>query len=279
MCVMDVAFNYLFIYIMELGVMGAAIGTGVAMLITAALMLYFLMVKSEMLSLVGRPGPFKPKEETVRTAIKIGGPMGLQHMLMGGSYVVSTLIVAPLGTIAIAAHSLAITVESLCYMPGYGIAEAATTLVGQGIGAGQKQLTRSLARMSVALGISVMTVMGVLMWIFAPELMSMMSPVEEVIAVGAEALRIEAWAEPMFAAAIVVNGIFIGAGDTLVPAAISLCSMWFVRLTLAASLAPKYGLKGVWTAMAIELTLRGTIFLIRLFKGNWAEKLMVKSKN
>ena len=279
MCVMDVAFNYLFIYIMELGVMGAAIGTGVAMLITAALMLYFLMVKSEMLSLVGRPGSFKPKEETVRTAIKIGGPMGLQHMLMGGSYVVSTLIVAPLGTIAIAAHSLAITVESLCYMPGYGIAEAATTLVGQGIGAGQKQLTRSLARMSVALGISVMTVMGVLMWIFAPELMSMMSPVEEVIAVGAEALRIEAWAEPMFAAAIVVNGIFIGAGDTLVPAAISLCSMWFVRLTLAASLAPKYGLKGVWTAMAIELTLRGTIFLIRLFKGNWAEKLMVKSKN
>ena len=197
--------------------------------------------------------------------------MGLQHMLMGGSYVVSTLIVAPLGTIAIAAHSLAITVESLCYMPGYGIAEAATTLVGQGIGAGQKQLTRSLARMSVALGISVMTVMGVLMWIFAPELMSMMSPVEEVIAVGAEALRIDA--------AIVVNGIFIGAGDTLVPAAISLCSMWFVRLTLAASLAPKYGLKGVWTAMAIELTLRGTIFLIRLFKGNWAEKLMVKSKN
>ena len=276
MCVMDVAFNYLFIYIMELGVMGAAIGTGVAMLITAVLMLYFLMVKSEMLSLVGRSGSFKPKEETVRTAIKIGAPMGLQHMLMGGSYVVSTLIVAPLGTIAIAAHSLAITVESLCYMPGYGIAEAATTLVGQGIGAGQKQLTRSLARMSVAMGISVMTVMGVLMWIFAPELMGMMSPVDEVIAVGAEALRIEAWAEPMFAAAIVVNGIFIGAGDTLVPAAISLCSMWFVRLTLAASLAPRYGLKGVWTAMAVELTLRGTIFLARLFKGSWSEKLKVK---
>ena len=130
--------------------------------------------------------------------------------------------------------------------------------------------------MSVAMGISVMTVMGILMWIFAPELMGMMSPVDEVIAVGAEALRIEAWAEPMFAAAIVVNGIFIGAGDTLVPAAISLCSMWFVRLTLAASLAPRYGLKGVWTAMAIELTLRGTIFLTRLFKGSWSEKLKVK---
>ncbi len=272
MCVMDVIFNYLFIYILDLGVMGAAIGTGIAMLITAVLMLYFLLVKSKMLSLVGQPGSFKPKSDTIGTAFKIGAPMGLQHLLMGGAYIVSTMIVAPLGTIAIAAHSLAITVESLCYMPGYGIAEAATTLVGQGIGAGQKLLTRSFARMSVGLGIAVMTVMGVLMWTFAPELMSLMSPVEEVIAQGTQVLRIEAWAEPLFAAAIVCNGVFIGAGDTMIPAIMSLASMWAVRLTLAASLAPKYGLKGVWTAMAIELTFRGSIFLTRLFKGKWGKR-------
>ena len=276
MCVMDVVFNYIFIYILGMGVVGAAIGTGLAMLVTACAMMYFLIVKSKMLSLVGRPGSFKPKEDTIRTAVKIGAPMGLQHLLMGGAYIVSTMIVAPLGTIAMAAHSLAITVESLCYMPGYGIAEAATTLVGQGIGAGQRLLTRSFARMSVALGIGVMTLMGVLMWIFAPELMALMSPVEEVIALGTRVLRIEAWAEPMFAAAIVCNGVFIGAGDTIIPAIMSLGSMWAVRLTLAATLAPKFGLKGVWTAMAIELLFRGSIFLTRLFKGNWAEKLKLK---
>ncbi|MBR1410570.1 MAG: MATE family efflux transporter [Prevotella sp.] len=273
MCVMDVVFNYFFIYILDLGVMGAALGTGVAMLVTACLMFYFLMYRSKMLSLVGRSGSFRPQAETVSTAFKIGAPMGLQHMLMGSAQMVSTLIVAPLGTISIAAHSLAITVESLCYMPGYGIAEAATTLVGQGIGAGQKQLTRSFARMSVGLGISVMTLMGVLMWVFAPQLMSLMSPVDEVIALGSQVLRIEAWAEPMFAAAIVCNGVFIGAADTVIPAIMSLASMWAVRLTLAASLAPKWGLRGVWTAMAIELTFRGSIFLIRLFKGRWADKL------
>ena len=276
MCVMDVVFNYIFIYILGMGVMGAAVGTGLAMLVTACAMMYFLIVKSKMLSLVGRPGSFKPKEDTIRTAVKIGAPMGLQHLLMGGAYIVSTMIVAPLGTIAMAAHSLAITVESLCYMPGYGIAEAATTLVGQGIGAGQRMLTRSFARMSVALGIGVMTLMGLLMWIFAPELMALMSPVEEVIALGTQVLRIEAWAEPMFAAAIVCNGVFIGAGDTIIPAIMSLGSMWAVRLTMAATLAPKFGLKGVWTAMAIELIFRGSIFLIRLFKGNWAEKLKIK---
>ncbi len=277
MCVMDVVFNYIFIYILGMGVMGAAVGTGLAMLVTACAMMYFLLVRSKMLSLVRRPSKsFRPTSDVVSTAVKIGAPMGLQHLLMGGAYIVSTMIVAPLGTIAMAAHSLAITVESLCYMPGYGIAEAATTLVGQGIGAGQRLLTRSFARMSVALGIGVMTLMGVLMWIFAPELMALMSPVEEVIALGTQVLRIEAWAEPMFAAAIVCNGVFIGAGDTIIPAIMSLGSMWAVRLTMAATLAPKFGLKGVWTAMAIELLFRGSIFLTRLFKGKWAEKLKIK---
>ena len=273
MCVMEVLFNYLFIYILGLGVVGAAIGTGVAMLVTAVLMLWFLLVKSPILSLKGRPGAFRPKEDTVKTAFKIGAPMGLQHMLMGGAQIVSTIIVAPLGTVAIAAHSLAITVESLCYMPGFGIAEAATTLVGQGIGAGQRTLTRSFAYMSVSLGIAVMTLMGVFMWVFAPELMAVMSPVDDIISLGADVLRIEAWAEPLFAASIVANGVFIGAADTIKPAIMSLMSMWAVRLTLAATLALRYGLRGVWTAMAIELSFRGTIFLVRLFRGRWLKKI------
>ena len=278
MCVMDVVFNYLFIYILDLGVMGAAMGTGLAELVTAILMLYFLLIKSDMLSLKGHPGSFRPKSDTIGTAFKIGAPMGLQHILMGGAYVVSTYIVAPLGTVAIAAHSLAITVESLCYMPGYGIAEAATTLVGQGIGAGQRTLTRSFAHLSVGLGIVVMTLMGILMWIFAPQLMTLMSPVQEVITMGTSILRIEAWAEPLFAAAIVCNGVFVGAGDTLKPAIMNLLSMWGVRLTLAWYLAKDYGLKGVWMAMATELTFRGIIFLWRLFVGKWNQKLITTPK-
>ena len=252
MCVMDVIFNYFFIYILDLGVMGAAMGTGLAELVTAILMLYFLLVKSDMLRLKGFPGSFRPKSDTVGTAFKIGAPMGLQHLLMGGAQIVSTLIVAPLGTIAIASHSLAITVESL---------------------------TRSLALMSVGMGIVVMTFMGILMWTFAPELMTIMSPVDDVITLGTDVLRIEAWAEPMFAAAIVCNGVFVGAGDTLKPAFMSLASMWGVRLTLAWYLSKDYGLMGVWLAMAIELTFRGIIFLTRLFTGNWNNKLKLKMDN
>ena len=274
MCVMDVVFNYLFIYVLDMGVKGAAMGTGVAMLITSVLMLYFLFYRSSIFKGERFRLRFSAIEgDVVKNAFRIGGPMGLQHMLMGSAQVVSTLIVAPLGTIAIAAHSLAITVESLCYMPGFGIAEAATTLVGQSFGAGKRLLTKQFAYMSTTLGIGVMSVMGVMMWIFASELMTIMTPVDEIIMTGAHCLRIEAFAEPMFAAAIVCNGIFVGAGDTLRPAIMSLASMWGVRLTLAALLASTYGLAGVWTAMAIELTFRGLIFLIRMVHGKWLDKM------
>ena len=83
------------------------------------------------------------------------------------------------------------------------------------------------------------------------------------------ALRIEAFAEPMFAAAIVAYGVFVGAGSTIVPSIMNFFSIWAVRLSLAAWLAPVMGLKGVWIAMCIELCFRGTIFLVRLFRGRW----------
>lgn len=266
MCVLDVIFNYIFIYVCGLGVPGAALGTSLAYFTTAVAMMYFLLFRDRHLSLVGTKGSFRPTADCVRSAFKIGAPIGLQHVLMGGAQIVSTAIVAPLGIMAIAANTFAITVESICYMPGYGIAEAATTLVGQGIGAGQKLLTRSLARFSVGIGMVVMAVMGILMWVFAPEMMSLLTPVEDIRMLGSHSLRIEAFAEPFFAAAIVCNGVFVGAGDTLKPAIMNLTSMWVVRLTLAALLAPSYGLTGVWIAMAVELTFRGTIFLIRLFR-------------
>jgi len=86
---------------------------------------------------------------------------------------------------------------------------------------------------------------------------------------GAECLRIEAWAEPGFAASIVAMSCFVGAGDTRKPSMMNLLSMWAVRVTLAALLAPRYGLQGVWLGMAIELTFRGLIFLARMKWGKW----------
>ena len=192
MCCLDVTFNYLFIFILDMGVPGAAMGTSVAICITTLCMGWFLFWRSDLLGLFGKKAQgienplykFKPRGDVVRTAFKIGAPMGMQHMLMNGAQIVSTMIVAPLGTVSIAAHSLGITVESLCYMPGFGTAEAATTLIGQSVGAGKQALTRSFAWLTTGVGITIMSLMGVLMYIFAPELMTLMTPVEDIIVLG-----------------------------------------------------------------------------------------------
>ena len=276
LCVLDVIFNYLFIYILHLGVVGAAIGTSMAYISTSLPIAWMATRRNKILALQLDNVPFKWVWDYVTKAIRISLPMAIQSVLMSGAQIVSTLIVAPLGNIAIASNSFAITAESLCYMPGYGIGDAATTLVGQTYGAGRKDLCKSFAHMTVGLGMLVMAFMGLIMYIFAPEMIGLLSPVESIRTLGTTILRIEAFAEPFFAASIVAYSICVGAGDTLRPAIMNLVSMWCIRLTLAAWLARDYGLKGVWTAMAIELTFRGSIFLYRLFRGNWLKGIKEK---
>ena len=288
MCFADVIFNFIFIFPTReitilgthltvfgfgLGVAGAAIGTLLAILSAAIPLVYFAVFKSSILAWKFDKQRFKWNWEYISSAVKLGAPMALQYLLMNGAQIISTMIVAPLGNFAIAANSFAVTAESLCYMPGYGIGDAATTLVGQSVGARRKAVCQSFARMAVGIGMAVMAFMGLLMYIFAPEMIGILSPVPEIRALGTQVLRIEAFAEPFFAASIVTYSVCIGAGDTAIPSFINLGSMWFVRLTLAATLAPIYGLPGVWFAMATELTIRGIMFLIRLFRGKWMKKI------
>lgn len=282
-CVMDVIFNLFFIFPtrsvqinsitftmpgLGLGVAGAALGTITAEAVTCAIMVTALLWKNRTLNL--RKGEhLRFHRDTLTKAVKIGAPVGLEQMVMCSAYVMSTKIVSPLGTIAIAANSFAVTAESFCYMPGYGVQAAATTLVGQCVGAGQKQLSRRMAWITMGLGVSVMTIGGVLMYIAAPSMIGVLTPNEEIRNLGAAVLRIEAFAEPFYAASIVASGALRGAGDTLVPSCMNFASMWCVRIPLAAILAPRVGLYGVWIAMCVELCFRGILFTTRLKRERW----------
>ena len=287
MCVLDVIFNFFLIFPTRhavvagidifipgagLGVEGAALGTVAAETVVATIQMWYLCTHSSELKLTKEKGSFRPQVNILKKALRIGLPMGLEHVVICGAQIMTTVIVAPLGVFAIAANSFAITAESLCYMPGYGISDAATTLVGQSVGAKRRRLTRSFAFITVFMGMIIMGLMGLLMYILAPQIIGLMTPVEEIRSLGIMALRIEAFAEPMFAASIVAYGVFVGAANTLVPCLMNFFSIWAIRLSLAALLAPTMGLKGVWIAMCIELCFRGIIFLIRLFKRNWMTK-------
>lgn len=287
MCVLDVVFNFFLIFPGHdislcgisfrlpgagLGVLGAALGTVSAEVITAAAMMWYLCGRQPDMAIKGESGSFRPTRDVIGRAFRVSAPMTLEHAVICGAQIAVTVIVAPLGVMAIAANAFAVTAESLCYMPGYGIADAATTLVGQSYGAGRKDLARRFGYITVGAGMVVMTVMGIVLYIGATAVMELMSPVEGIVSLGAESLRIEAFAEPMFAASIVAYGVMVGVGDTVIPACMNFGSIWLVRLPLAAILAPTMGLPGVWLAMCIELTFRGAIFLWRLVSGAWLRK-------
>ncbi|MBR3643176.1 MAG: MATE family efflux transporter [Parasporobacterium sp.] len=279
-CCLNVFFNALFIFesgertLMGitfsmpgagLGVKGAALGTAVSQAVCALIMLSYLLFRSAPLHLRrGERDPFSGQE--LRTVLRIALPVGGENAIMGFAYVMSTRIVSPLGSVALAANSFSVTAESLCYMPGFGISAAAVTLVGQSIGAGRTDLTKRLGWLCTFIGMAVMAVIGMLMYLFSPQMIGMLSPDPEIRALGTQVLRIEAFAEPMFAASIIASGVFRGAGNTLIPSLINLFSMWAVRLTLAALLAPRLGLRGVWLAMCIELCVRGALYLVILAK-------------
>lgn len=234
--------------------------------------MWYLCFRQEGMAIARERGSFRPVRDVIRKALRVSAPMTLEHAVICGAQIAVTVIVAPLGIMAIAANAFAVTAESICYMPGYGIGDAATTLVGQSYGAGRLDLARRFGYITVALGMVTMTVMGVVLYVCAPWVMELMTPVGDIVSLGVRSLRIEAFAEPMFAASIVAYGVMIGVGDTIVPAAMNFCSIWLVRLPLAAILAPSMGLAGVWLAMCIELSFRGAIFLFRLFSGAWLRK-------
>ena len=167
------------------GVAGAALGTGLAELVVAGLMLWFLVTRSSELGADARKGTFSSYIGCIEKGCPYRGPMGIEHAVICGAQILTTVIVAPLGVFAIAANSFAITAESLCYMPGYGIADAATTLVGQSMGAGRRDLTRAvLPASTVGMGMTVMGIMGVIMYVAAPLIIGTMTPDAEVLELG-----------------------------------------------------------------------------------------------
>ncbi len=272
---LDVIFNYIFIYMMDMGVAGAALGTGVAESVVSVFAAWYITIKSKELNLKGEQGSFIPDRDILKKVFGITGPLWLQNIIMRGAYIMGTIIVAPLGAVSIAANAFAITAESFCYMPGFGLQDAATTLVGQSLGAGRKELAKKFAKITVLMATGIMSFLAIFMYIGAPLIMTLLTSSTEVAELGAKVLRIEAFAETMYAVALVSYGAFIGAGDTLMPSLLNFGSLWFVRICLAFILTPKYGLEGYWIAMCIELNVRGLIFLYRLMKGKWMKIMKI----
>lgn len=250
------------------GVAGAAIASVAATVIVCVIFMVLIFYKNSPIRLTRRDS-FGFEASCLRAAVRLGVPIALERVTMTSAQILITAVIAKIGTVAVATNHLAVTAESLSYAPAYGVAAAATTLVGQAIGANKKDLAMRFAKMTTFIGIGMMTFGGVILFVFATPLIRIFSSDPEVIALGTQVLRIVAFAEPLFGASIVAAGALRGAGDSKAPFLLSLATMWGVRITLSFALASSMGLNGVWLAMTIELVARGLVFLVRMYRGKW----------
>ncbi len=282
---LNVTFNFLFIYPTRtivilgrsitmwgagLGVAGAAYGSLTA-LVVVGVAFVIVIFKSRSPVKIGKGTNFGFTRACLSTTFRLGLPVVLERVSLSAAQIVITAVIASIGTAAVAANHLAITAESLSYLPAYGVAIAATTLVGQAIGAGRKDIAKQFSRVVTYMGIGIMTVGGVLLFIFARNLIGIFSTDPDVLALGTDILRIVALAQPFFAMSIVITGVLRGAGDTKGPFLVCLTTIWSVRITLSLVLVRIWGLQGVWMGMALELIVRGMLFMLRMCRGKWLD--------
>ncbi len=205
-----------------------------------------------------------PDWSVLRPCLKIALPNMLQRFTTYLGYVIFAAMINSMGEISAAAHTIANTVESAFYIPGYGMQAAASTLAGNAMGSQDYHRMRSLTRTITVIEGVLMAVSGGLLFLFAPEMMRIFSDAPEVIGLGSTVLRMVAVSEPFFGIAIILEGILLGVGDTVRPFYYNIIGMWGVRIlgTYLCTQLFGMGLISAWTCMISHNLLLFAMFLV-----------------
>ena len=198
-------------------------------------------------------------------------PQILQRFGTSLGYVAFAAMINSIGEVATAAHTIANTVESAFYIPGYGMQTAAATLAGNTLGARDKGRMQSLSRMILLVEILMMILSGGLLFLFAPDMMKLFSSHPEVILLGATVLRMVAVSEPFYGVSIIIEGILQGVGRTMTPFVFNILGMWGVRIagTFICISLLGMGLVSAWACMIAHNLLLFVLFVIHYKRGKW----------
>jgi putative MATE family efflux protein len=256
-----------------LGVRGAALASAVSMGLVGFLLCAAALRQPGELR-IRLQESWRPDRSVWQEAARYAVPVAVERATVTLGQIVFTAMVSRLGTVALAAHTLAVSAESITYLPATGISYAATSLVGQAKGAGLRKEAERFSYITMWMGIGLLGLTGVLLFFFSGPLVSIFTRDAAVIALGAGVLRIEALAEPFFGARIVLAGALRGAGDVRFQLWSGLACMWLVRLTVAWVMAFVFhwGLYGIWCGMAADITVNGLLFIWRLRSGRWYDQ-------
>jgi len=277
--IINVVLNFLLIYPTRkfngitipgagLGVIGAATASAAAF-VAGGILITIALWRHPVLSPRGQS--IRPDWEVLKPCLKVALPNGLQRFGTSLGYVAFASMINSLGDVSTAAHTIANTVESAFYIPGYGMQTAAATLAGNALGAKDDRRAGNLARMIIFIEVSLMILSGSLLFVFAPDMMSLFSKDPEVISLGSTVLRMVAISEPFYGVSIIIEGMMQGMGNTVLPFIFSISGMWGIRIvgTFLCTQLMGMGLISAWACMIAHNLLLFTMFLYCYISGRW----------
>ncbi|MBO5796913.1 MAG: MATE family efflux transporter, partial [Clostridia bacterium] len=251
-----------------MGVIGAAVASAIAFTV-GGVCITVAFWRHPVLSPRGQS--FKPDKTVLGPALRVALPNMLQRFGTCLGYVAFAAMINSLGEVATAAHTIANTVESAFYIPGYGMQTAAATLAGNALGAGDKARMKALARMILLIEVVLMILSGGLLFAFAPAMMSLFSGEAAVILLGATVLRMVAVSEPFYGVSIILEGMMQGVGKTVAPFVYNILGMWGIRIVGTFICIHFFGggLVAAWGCMIAHNLLLFGCFLVHYLTGRW----------
>lgn len=251
-----------------LGVIGAAIASAIAFTLGGIYMTIALW-KHPVISPRGQK--LRPDMQILRPCLKVAFPNMLQRFGTSLGYVFFASMINSLGDISTAAHTIANTVESAFYIPGYGMQTAAATLAGNALGANDKTRMKAFSRTIIFIEVLLMILSGGLLFIFAPTMMQLFTKDPAVIQLGATVLRMVALSEPFYGVSIIIEGILQGVGKTVIPFIYNISGMWGIRIvgTFICTQLLGLGLVSAWGCMILHNLILFLLFLIHYYRGHW----------
>ena len=254
----------------ELGVVGAAIASTIGRSIGVILQLYFLLSGRTRLNV--QLSDFRPRRKELISLIRVSlGGIG-QFLIATSSWLLLIRIVAQFGSTAVAGYTIAIRVIDFTFLPAWGLSNAASTLVGQNLGAAQPERAEASVWEVTKYNVAFMLSIGIIFVIWAEPIIGLFGATEEVQAIGVQCLRWVAYGYAFYAVGMTLAQGFNGAGDTLTPTLMNFVSYWLFQLPLAAYLAlggAGWGPTGVFAAIMFAETLLAIFALAMFRRGRW----------
>lgn len=271
-CLLIFGVDFYFVKVSGMGIVGAALAVTISRAVGGLLSIGVFYIPKSIVR-INIFEKFKFDFVLVKRILNVGIPAAMEQIVMQGGFLMLQIVISGMGTTAMAVYQIGMSINSICFIPIWGFGIAATTMIGQSLGARKPQLAEKCGWDTLKMGLPVTVVLSAIIFIFAEQLVQVYNTEPEVIAIGTTAIRIFCLSQPFLSVVVIFSGGLRGAGDIMYVMITSFVGIWAFRIALTVILNYLFhmGIMGTWLAVCLDFLIRSMMYLVRFKKGRWKE--------